>query len=47
MNNFFKYLCIGFAGYLVGFYEYKYKANMALIEVLLEKEKEEKTEKDE
>lgn len=33
MKNFIKYGAVALAGYLVGFYEMKYKATKALLEV--------------
>ena len=37
MKNFVKYAAVGVAGYLVGFYEMKYKTTMALLKILTEK----------
>lgn len=39
MNDFTKLALVGIAGYLVGFYEMKYKAQKALLEALIEYEK--------
>ena len=39
MKNFTKFALVGIAGYLVGFYEMKYKAHKALLEALLENNK--------
>lgn len=41
MKNFGKLALIGIAGYLVGFYEMKYKAQNALLNALIEYEKRE------
>ena len=38
MKEFIKLAAVGVAGYLIGFYEMKYKAHKALLEVLVEKE---------
>ena len=35
MNNLFKLTVVGVVGYLVGFYEMKYKANKVLLDVLV------------
>lgn len=40
MNNFMKMAAVGLAGYLLGFYEMKYKTNKAMLEVLMKFEKE-------
>ena len=40
MNNFMKMAAVGIVGYLVGFYEMKYKTNKAMLEVLMKFEKE-------
>lgn len=40
MKNFVKYAAVGVAGYLVGFYEMKYKANQALLDALMKYVKE-------
>lgn len=40
MKEFVKYAAVGFVGYLVGFYEYKYKVTKALLEAKLNEEKE-------
>lgn len=40
MKNFVKYALVGVAGYLVGFYEMKYKVQKALLEGFIEHEKE-------
>ena len=39
MKPFVKYAAVGLAGYLVGFYEMKYKATKALLNVMAEKYK--------
>lgn len=39
MRDFTKLALVGIAGYLIGFYEMKYKAHVALLEALLENEK--------
>lgn len=38
MRTFVKYAAVGFAGYLVGFYEMKYKAMKVLVEAYAKKE---------
>lgn len=38
MKEFTKLALVGIAGYLVGFYEYKYKAQKALLNALIEKD---------
>ena len=46
MNKVGKVLAAGgllLTGYLIGFYEFKYKATKALLEVVIEKQEEEKT----
>ena len=40
MKTFVKYAAVAVAGYLVGFYEMKYKTSMALMKVLIETRKE-------
>lgn len=47
MNKFIKYVAIGVAGYLIGFYELKYKLAKAVALAALEKEKEVKQEEKE
>ena len=47
MKTFVKYAAIAVAGYLVGFYEMKYKTSMALIKVLTEKNQEDSNEEKE
>lgn len=47
MKNFVKYAAVGVAGYLVGFYEMKYKTTIALLKVLTEKNKEDSNEEKE
>lgn len=44
MKNFVKYGLVGFAGYLVGFYEMKYKTLKLMLESELKKKAEEKEE---
>lgn len=39
MKDFTKLALVGVVGYLVGFYEMKYKTNKALLEILLNQEK--------
>ena len=39
MKNLLKLAAVGIAGYLVGFYEMKYKTNKALLDVFFEREK--------
>ena len=41
MKNFTKLALVGVAGYLIGFYEMKYKAQSALLNALFEYEKRE------
>lgn len=36
MNTFIKYALVGLAGYVVGFYECKYKSQKALLKVIIE-----------
>ena len=46
MNKVGKVLVAGgllLTGYFIGFYEYKYKATKALLEAVIEKQEEEKT----
>ena len=47
MKDFLKFAAIAAAGYLVGFYETKYKTSMALIKILTEKNQEDSEEKTE
>ena len=47
MKNFVKYAAVGVAGYLVGFYEMKYKTTIALLKVLTEKNQEDSNEEKE
>ena len=44
MKDFLKFAAIAAAGYLVGFYEMKYKTSMALVKVLTEKNQEDSNE---
>ena len=44
MRNIVKYGLVGFAGYLVGFYEMKYKMMKLMVETMCEKAKETKKE---
>lgn len=44
MRNYIKFGLVAFAGYLVGFYEYKYKVTKVMLENMLEKEAESKKE---
>ena len=41
MRKFITYASVGFVGYVIGFYEYKYKFKKALLENLIEKAKKE------
>lgn len=41
MKKFITYASVGFVGYVIGFYEYKYKFQKALLENLIEKAKKE------
>lgn len=47
MKTFVKYAAVAVAGYLVGFYEMKYKTSMALIKVLIENNQEDSNEEKE
>lgn len=47
MKQFLKYATVGVAGYLIGFYEMKYKVTNAMLKVFIEKEKEPKDSKKE
>ena len=47
MKDLIKYAAVGVAGYLVGFYETKYKTSMALVKVLTEKNQEDSNEEKE
>ena len=47
MKDFLKFAAIAAAGYLVGFYEMKYKTSMALIKILTEKNQEDSNEEKE
>ena len=42
MKDFGKLALVGVVGYLVGFYEFKYKAQSALLKAMLDKNVEEK-----
>ena len=42
MKDFVKYAAVGVAGYLIGFYEMKYRVTKAMLEGFVEKEKDEK-----
>lgn len=44
MKDYIKIGLAGFAGYLIGFYEYKYKVMKVMLESKLEKEEETKKE---
>ena len=46
MKEFIKLSIVGLAGYFVGFYEYKYKTQKALLEVLIEEKKNKKEEEE-
>lgn len=37
MRKFITYASVGFIGYVIGFYEYKYKSQKELLENLIEK----------
>lgn len=41
MNQFTKYAAVGIAGYLIGFYEFKYKLMKGILESKLKEEKKE------
>ena len=45
MKPFFKYAALGLAGYLVGFYEMRYKTTKALLNVMVEKYKKDSEDK--
>ena len=47
MKTFVKYAAVAVAGYLVGFYEMKYKTSMALMKVLIENNQEDSNEEKE
>ena len=47
MKPFVKYAAVGLAGYLVGFYEMKYKVTKALLNVMTEKRKKDSEDKKE
>ena len=47
MKPFFKYAALGLAGYLVGFYEMRYKTTKALLNVMVEKYKKDSEDKKE
>ena len=47
MRPFVKYAAVGLAGYLVGFYEMKYKTTKALLNVMAEKCKKDSEDKKE
>ena len=47
MKTFVKYTAVAVAGYLVGFYEMKYKTSMALMKVLIENNQEDSNEEKE
>lgn len=47
MKNFVKYGLVGLAGYLVGFYEYKYKVMKVMLEAKLNDEEKKEEEKEE
>ena len=47
MKDFLKFAAVGVAGYLVGFYEMKYKTAMELMKVLTEKDQEDSNEEKE
>ena len=47
MKNFWKFAAVGLAGYLVGFYEFKYKVTKAMLESYLEVDKEDSNEEKE
>ena len=47
MKDFLKFAAVGVAGYLVGFYEMKYKTTMALLKILTEKNQKDSNEEKE
>ena len=44
MRKFITYASVGFIGYVIGLYEYKYKFQKALLEILIEKSQKEQKE---
>ena len=46
MKNFLKYAAVGVAGYLIGFYEFKYKVVKAMASVNVEQVLKNHTDKD-
>ena len=44
MKNYIKFGLVAFAGYLVGFYEYKYKVTKLMLQSMLDKEEDSKKE---
>lgn len=47
MKNFVKYGLVGLTGYLVGFYEMKYKTMRSMLKVISEKESSKSSEENE
>lgn len=47
MKDFVKYATVGVAGYLIGFYEMKYKVTKTMLKVLTEEDKKDSEEKKE
>ena len=47
MKNFLKYAAVGVAGYLVGFYEMKYKVTKAMLQGFVEKNEKDSEKKEE
>lgn len=47
MKQFLKYAAVGVAGYLVGFYEMKYKVTKAMLQGFVEKDQEDSKEEKE
>ena len=47
MKDFLKFAAVAAAGYLVGFYEMKYRTSMALMKVLIENNQEDSNEEKE
>lgn len=47
MKPFVKYAAVGLAGYLIGFYEMRYKTTKALLNVMVEKYKKDSEDKKE
>ena len=44
MRKFITYASVGLVGYVIGFYEYKYKFQKSLLEIFIEKARKEQKE---